>query len=89
MIVRFIANMLDDVQRRGVRRQAEALTFRLEEQCLQTGLTIGPFCDAQQQRMVFIPADIKRFKYRFWPSCPFPPSIRITSGILLSSMALP
>jgi hypothetical protein len=45
VIVRFIANMLDHVQRRGIRRQTEALTFRLEEQCFQPGFTISPFCD--------------------------------------------
>jgi hypothetical protein len=32
-----------------------------------------PLCHTQQQRMVFIPADIKRFKYRFrLAELPFP-----------------
>ena len=44
--------MLNNMQRRGIRRQAKALTFRLEEQRLQPGFTIGPFCHPQQQGMV-------------------------------------
>ena len=80
MIVRFIADMLDNVQCRRIRRQTKALTFRLKEQCFQTCFTIGPFCHPQQEWVLFVPGNVQFSK---------PPSINMTSGILLSSIALP
>ncbi|MNS83300.1 hypothetical protein D3C72_1170840 [compost metagenome] len=48
MVVRLITNMLDHMQRWGIRRQTKALTFRFEEECFQTGLPIGSFCHTKQ-----------------------------------------
>ena len=47
MIVRFVANMLNNVQRWRIWRQAKALTFRLKEQRFKPRFTIGAFCDTQ------------------------------------------
>ncbi|MNP55280.1 hypothetical protein D3C76_1499090 [compost metagenome] len=48
VIVRVIANMLNHMQCRRIRRQTESLTFGLKEQRFQTGFAIGSFGDTEQ-----------------------------------------
>lgn len=47
VIVRFIANMLDNMQRGRIWRQTESLTFRLKEQRFQPCLPICTFGNAR------------------------------------------
>ena len=73
MIVRFIADMLDKVQCRRIRRKAKALTFRLKEQRFQASFTIGPFCHTQQKRVLFVPGNVQLSKNGFrLPQLTFP-----------------